>query len=251
MPVDPNINVFLSETRTHNAEIRMGMNKIADNVQKLLDKFHVLEVQNAGSPTNEKALETTLKMILSLNSGNDNSRRDQSLSSIDKNSTIEKTEVEERIKSLEGELEMTKNSLADCDCRLERMDAEKLNLRDEKTKMQERIQRLEGQLSDAQTSVQNFLLNVKEANDLALKYQRKNGELEGKIIILEAEKKIIGNVKTMEKDKTAEIKVIMNRIYQTLVGKFTEDSYSTEFIKSTIGNTIKVLTGLVIFFLHF
>lgn len=36
--MDPNLNVFLSETRTQNTEIRMGMSKIADNVQKLLDK---------------------------------------------------------------------------------------------------------------------------------------------------------------------------------------------------------------------
>lgn len=36
--MDPNLNVFLSETRTQNSEIRMGMSKIADNVQKLLDK---------------------------------------------------------------------------------------------------------------------------------------------------------------------------------------------------------------------
>ena len=36
--IDPNINIFLSETRTQNSEIRMGMAKISDNVQKLLDK---------------------------------------------------------------------------------------------------------------------------------------------------------------------------------------------------------------------
>ena len=35
---DPSLNVFLAETRTQNSEIRMGMNKIADNVQKLLEK---------------------------------------------------------------------------------------------------------------------------------------------------------------------------------------------------------------------
>lgn len=36
--MDPSMNVFLSETRTQNSEIRMGISKIADNVQKLLDK---------------------------------------------------------------------------------------------------------------------------------------------------------------------------------------------------------------------
>lgn len=36
--LDPGINMLLSETRVANAEIRMGMSKISDNVQKLLDK---------------------------------------------------------------------------------------------------------------------------------------------------------------------------------------------------------------------
>lgn len=36
--IDPGINMLLSETRITNAEIRMGMSKISDNVQKLLDK---------------------------------------------------------------------------------------------------------------------------------------------------------------------------------------------------------------------
>lgn len=36
--LDPGINMLLSETRITNAEIRMGMSKISDNVQKLLDK---------------------------------------------------------------------------------------------------------------------------------------------------------------------------------------------------------------------
>ncbi|KZC11427.1 FK506-binding protein 15, partial [Dufourea novaeangliae] len=36
--VDPGLNMLLSETRMTNTELRMGMSKIADNVQKLLDK---------------------------------------------------------------------------------------------------------------------------------------------------------------------------------------------------------------------
>lgn len=36
--IDPGLNMLLSETRMTNAELRMGMSKIGDNVQKLLDK---------------------------------------------------------------------------------------------------------------------------------------------------------------------------------------------------------------------
>lgn len=40
--IDPGLNILLSETRMTNAELRMGMSKIADNVQKLLDKVHII-----------------------------------------------------------------------------------------------------------------------------------------------------------------------------------------------------------------
>lgn len=36
--LDPGINMLLSENRITNAEIRMGMSKISDNMQKMLDK---------------------------------------------------------------------------------------------------------------------------------------------------------------------------------------------------------------------
>lgn len=44
--LDPNLNVFLSESRMQNAEIRMGMTRISDNVQKLLDKVNKLYLRN-------------------------------------------------------------------------------------------------------------------------------------------------------------------------------------------------------------
>lgn len=40
--IDPSLNMLLSETRVANAELRMGMSKIADNVQKVLDKVITL-----------------------------------------------------------------------------------------------------------------------------------------------------------------------------------------------------------------
>lgn len=44
--LDPNLNLFLTETRTQNAEIRMGMSKISDNIQRLLDKVISFEINN-------------------------------------------------------------------------------------------------------------------------------------------------------------------------------------------------------------
>lgn len=41
-------------------------------------------------------------------------------------------------------------------------------------------------------------------------------------------------------DKDKEIKYIMNKTYHTLVESFINESYSADFIKSTIAKTIKV-----------
>ncbi|KAF7997232.1 hypothetical protein HCN44_005509 [Aphidius gifuensis] len=245
MPIDPNINIFLSETRTQNSEIRMGINKVADNVQKLLDKFHLIEIKNAEQPTNEKALETTLKMILSLNSEKNHLKNDNNLID-EKNCTASSTEslqLQEKIKLLEDELRITKNNLNECKSKLEHIVTVKSELITDKLEMQKKIDKLETQLSDTHTSVSNYLLNIKEANDLTLKYQNKNQELEDKIKALEVEKKLLeNNDKSSEKDTTAEVKSIMNKTYQTLVNKYTEEFYPRDFIKSTIANTIKEIT---------
>lgn len=244
MPIDPNINILLSETRTQNSEIRMGINKVADNVQKLLDKFHLIEIKNAEKPTNDKVLETTLKMILSLNSENNNLKNDNNNLIDEKISTTNSTEslqLEERIKSLEDELRSTKNNLNECNSMLEHMVTVKSGLITDKLEMQKKIDKLETQLSDSHAAANNYLLNIKEANDLTLKYQNKNQELEDKIKALEVEKKLLeNNDKSSEKDTTAEVKSIMNKTYQTLVNKYTEEFYPRDFIKSTIANTMKV-----------
>jgi len=44
--LDPGVNMLLSETRIANAEIRMGMSKISDNVQRLLDKVNSIMCDN-------------------------------------------------------------------------------------------------------------------------------------------------------------------------------------------------------------
>ncbi|KAK0080924.1 hypothetical protein PV325_013084 [Microctonus aethiopoides] len=247
--VDPNMNVFLSETRTHNAEIRMGMSKIADNVQKLLDKFHVLEVQNAASPNNEQAFESSLKMLLALKNektNNDTTETDK-ISTINESSSVHVSR--EELKKITDDLDTTKKSLSENLNRLEAAEIEKKNINLEKLALEEKIRKLESSLSDTQSEFQKALDNLKIANDLTIKYQTDNTKLQAKIVTLDEKTKALEDAVTLNKnttviqnDKATEIKQIMNKTYQTLIKKFTEDSYTTDYIKTAVAKTIRAVT---------
>ncbi|KAK0179286.1 hypothetical protein PV327_005051 [Microctonus hyperodae] len=248
--VDPNINVFLSESRTHNAEIRMGMSKIADNVQKLLDKFHVLEVQNAASPNNDQTFESSLKMLLALKNEktNNDTIEINKISTINESSSVHHVSREE-LKKLEEDLNTTKRSLSESLNRLEAAEIEKKNINLEKLALEEKIRKLESSLSDTQNEFQKALDNLKNSNDLTMKYQSDNTKLQAKIITLDAKTKALEDAVTSNKnttiirnDKATEIKQIMNQTYQTLIRKFTEDSYTTDYIKTAVAKTIRTVT---------
>ncbi|XP_063973348.1 FK506-binding protein 15-like [Diachasmimorpha longicaudata] len=219
VPADPSINIFLSETRTHNAEIRMAMSKMTDNVQKLLDKFHALELERCTSPMNERSLEG-LKILMGL-----------------KSDTRSSDSSEDRSAKETGE------SLSECLRNLEKSERERKAMEMEKVELWDRFQRLEGYLSDSQSALHRSLKDLKDANDLAVKYQKENARLETKIATIETEKisleKRLGG---QGREDGYQVKQIMNKTYQTLVGKFTDDSYSTEYIKSVLGSTIRSIT---------
>ncbi|XP_018045984.1 PREDICTED: FK506-binding protein 15 isoform X1 [Atta colombica] len=107
--LDSGMNMLLSETRIANAEIRMGISKISDNVQKLLDKFHALELQNATTPTNDKAtLDASWKMLLALNASQTGKVEELSTNT-DKDMSDEKIwEAQSKISSLENDLKQSK-----------------------------------------------------------------------------------------------------------------------------------------------
>lgn len=236
--LDPNINVFLSETRTQNAEIRMGMSKISDNVQKLLDKFHALELQNAtSSPSNDKALETSLKMLLALNLNKNDAKVGEGNNY---SACAELNEARERIRFLEDELKSIKNNSTESFNKLEYFEKEKKELVSEKEEMRNTIKELESKLMEARSELQKAQEDIKSTNEEVIKYQRDNIKMEQKIMTLEAEQRSLKSRNLTSDNKAAETKSLMNKMYQTLMTKFTDDSYSTDYIKSTIASTIKV-----------
>ncbi|XP_057326553.1 FK506-binding protein 15 [Microplitis mediator] len=238
--LDPNINIFLSETRTHNAEIRMGMSKISDNVQKLLDKFHILELQNAtASPSNEKALESSLKMLLALNLN----KNDTKTSETEKNSSdTELEDAKKKIRSLEDELKTIKNYSIENVYKLERLEEDNKVFSSEEMELKKTIKELELKLTEVRSEHQRALEDIKSTNEQVIKYQKDNIRLEQKIMMLETEQKNLGNKNLVSDDKDAEIKQLMNKMYQTLMTKFTDESYTSDYIKTTIASTIKAIT---------
>lgn len=244
--LDPNINIFLSETRTHNAEIRMGMSKISDNIQKLLDKFHILELQNAtASPSNEKALESSLKMLLALNLN----KNDTKTSEIEKNSSdIELEDAKKKIQSLEDELKTIKNYSVENVNKLERLEEDNKVFSSEEMELKKRIKELELKLMEVRSEHQKALEDIKSTNEQVIKYQKDNIKLEQKVTMLETEQKNLGNKNLVSDDKNAEIKQLMNKMYQTLMTKFTDESYTSDYIKTTIASTIKVRLFIINYF---
>ncbi|XP_072753914.1 FK506-binding protein 15 isoform X2 [Anoplolepis gracilipes] len=213
--LDPGINMLLSETRITNAEIRMGMSKISDNVQKLLDKFHVLELQNATTPTSDKTtLDASWKMFLALNASQAGVKENELSKNTDKNISDEKIfEAQSKISALENNLKKSEE--------------ENESLLQINKDVNRKLQELETKLSNANDE----LKKTKEA--------------------LEAAKNTIKECKekNIEK-KNKEIKQIMNKTYHTLSERFADESCSElsfDYVKSTIASTIKHITLQVLY----
>ncbi|XP_015603765.1 FK506-binding protein 15 [Cephus cinctus] len=257
--MDPNLNIFLTESRTQSTEIRMGMAKIADNVQKLLDKFHVLEVQNAATPATDKTIETSLRMLLNLqqveiknselqrNTVVDTSASDKEIEKL----TATNQELTATILMLKKELKDTKDEVTDAKKHIADVEQEKKNVIKKNDALTIKINDLEGSLTETREAKQKMSNELIEVKGVVDNYKKRIMEMEDKISELEEKNNVLKkteislrqrNDNSSGLDKTREIKRIMNETYQTLQAKFTEDLYATSYIKETIAYTIKNIT---------
>ncbi|XP_011251982.1 FK506-binding protein 15 isoform X1 [Camponotus floridanus] len=239
--LDPGINMLLSETRITNAEIRMGMSKISDNVQKLLDKFHALELQNAITPTtSDKAtLDASWKMFLALNASQAGVKENELSKSTDKNISNEKMlEAQNRISALENNLKKSEE--------------EKESLLQINKDMNKKLQELETKLNNTNDELKKTKEALEEAKDTIKQCKEKNVSLENRL----SNKEHIFQVDSTSfrqkdtKKKNREIKQIMNKTYHTLSERFADDSCSElsfDYVKSTIASTIKHITLQVLY----
>ncbi|XP_046416306.1 FK506-binding protein 15-like isoform X2 [Neodiprion fabricii] len=254
--MDPSLNVFLSETRTQNTELRMGLAKIGDNVQKLLDKFHVLELQQASTPATDKSLEATLKMLIDINRSKENvecKERDvQSTSQTEgtqrnRNLITTTEQLNSKLNTLEDELKQATELLNDKSLRITELNRDNDVLKQTNSALKNRIEELEKDLISSQSKVATLSDKCERFKDAESKYQAKNSELEN--FVTELTSKCKGLEENMWKsetnnwvDKSKELKEIMTEMLEELYSCFTEDQYATDHVKSVIYKTMKSIT---------
>ncbi|XP_014468308.1 PREDICTED: FK506-binding protein 15 [Dinoponera quadriceps] len=235
--LDPGINMLLSENRITNAEIRMGMSKISDNVQKLLDKFHALELQNATTPTSDKAtLDASWKMLLALSASRAGANDNELPKDTDKDIADEKIrEIQNRMSVLENDLKKSKE--------------EKELLLQANENLNKKVQELETRLADTYDDLKKTKEDLEKAQDIIKQYKEENVNLADKLSkcnkenVLQADAASSRQIDTENKNK--EIKQIMNKTYHTLLEKLADESHtdlSFDYVKSIIANTIKYIT---------
>lgn len=237
--MDPGLNILLSETRITNAELRMGMSKIADNVQKVLDKFHVLELQNATK--NRITLDNTLKM-LSMNVTEEKDSQSQNISNIATDNFTQSIEMKDRISMLEKELNQSKEQIND-------LETQKESLIQTIENLYKTIKELEISLKDTNAAFSNAKKDLEEATKLNSKYEEKTVALENKMVKLSegCAEQLTNSKEINENDnKKKEIKCIMNKLYHALLDKFI-DEYSVNYIRTIIADTIKNVTLQVLY----
>nr|XP_033329722.1 FK506-binding protein 15-like isoform X1 [Megalopta genalis] len=252
--IDPGLNMLLSESRMTNTELRMGMSKISDNVQKLLDKFHVLELQNATSPVKDQtALDAVLKMFLTMNS----SQTGENCNPLQKSTDVaistdssDLNDLKSTVSILKGKLEQSKGELMTKTEFLNNLESQKDSLIQTNESLSEKVQELEGSLNETNQHLEKTRKDLKEMKELNSKYMEEKLLLENKISKLVEQCNSLtfaSSTEINDNNKNREIKNIMNRIYHTLMNKFMDESYPTSYIKSTIASTIKNATLQVLY----
>ncbi|XP_076245764.1 FK506-binding protein 15 isoform X2 [Calliopsis andreniformis] len=241
--IDPGLNMFLSESRMTNAELRMGMSKIADNVQKLLDKFHVLELQNATSPIKDKtALDAALKMLLSMNISQSGEKDSQPQTSTDNKITDDSPENQMKsiISTMKKECQEAKKALSATLEDMKNLEAQNKSLTEENENLRKNIQELKVSLTDVNSVLLTTKQDLEEAKNLNSKHEEQKLTLENRLSDLREKCNTLPS--KMDDHRNREIKHIMNKTYHILMDKFVNESYPTSYIKSTIASTIKNIT---------
>ncbi|XP_033228759.1 FK506-binding protein 15 isoform X2 [Belonocnema kinseyi] len=233
--LDPSLNVFLAETRTQNTEIRMGMSKIADNIQKLLDKFHALELQNASSPSSEKTLENTLKMMLTVNASQMEAKNCPNLSTAKTNSNISEevkenlmhNQLEETISAQEKDLKSLRENINSTKKGFAQLTEEKRNLEEVNLELKEKIKDLEILFKNKKQDFDNLISDKEKTEETVSDFQRRNSSLEREISQLKTDYEALESA-TSTKQKMVNSDITI----QVLKNEDTEEEFSESNVET-------------------
>lgn len=224
-PNGNDMNVFITEQRLSNTELRINMGRMSDKLEHLLSKINLLELKNRNEGTAEINTEILLKLV---------------------------REYETKIKKYE---ELLKNMGTDINTQnmtIPLNDNTILNNDDEEA-LKNRIKELEQTMKEKDDMIllqQNEILILKDTkdtqiNNLEMHICQLEADLNSKPILLkdltEANNQL--NKSSDKSNVENKIKSLMNDTYQAVATNFENgETYSGESIKKIIAMVIKKVT---------
>lgn len=222
---DKNLDLFLTEQRVNNGEIRININRLNDKVDSVLNKMSDLHHQQKSTCTSTevellhkllKEYESKIKIYEDLLRCKSH---DNPTQNITRNCDVQKGD------SYQHEVELLQNKVA--------VQEDALKLRENEIfKLKENLAELEKQLSVGQFELQNKINSLEKT--LSVKQEE-----------LTSTTKILDNLSLNNTDTgvTDKVKQIMNETYQTVIANFNDDDvYSGNDVKKVIGKVIRKIT---------
>nr|CAD7441459.1 unnamed protein product [Timema bartmani] len=221
---DSHLSVFLSETRTHNSEVRMGVAKVTEKVDQVLSKLDTLQLHQPSqalsiSSVDPSALLASVQKLVSENGQlrNElvekrtkvdelNDKMYQLLHTNQKyleqsNSRMEHsqdTHLQTLILTLQQEKEKLSMDLSNALARVDSLQSEVKNLQKTINQLTEHRSALSAQLQTMQAELENKKSNSQEAYELE---EQLRGSLQSRALVDESVKNLQSNISQLESEQ--------------------------------------------------
>ncbi|KAI4458863.1 fk506-binding protein 15 [Holotrichia oblita] len=233
-------NLFTSENRIQNSEVRMNLNALSHKLDNVLS-----EISKIREPNTDKLENDYLKSKISDLERNINNLTKQ-LDEV--NNSSKEVELEMIIKDKDRELNSQKCKIVELESSLKNMEdlrSKIVDFESREMELNEKVCYLEEKLNETERDLQACNLTNTELQETNMVLHRNNDELDQKAIALESKLKSLQlNVEQKLKGLADIIKESMNTMYQNLMGQFEEPQQNQ--IKAILSTNIKQTTFNVI-----
>ncbi|KAI4458872.1 fk506-binding protein 15 [Holotrichia oblita] len=233
-------NLFTSENRIQNSEVRMNLNALSHKLDNVLS-----EISKIREPNTDKLENDYLKSKISDLERNINNLTKQ-LDEV--NNSSKEAELEMIIKDKDRELNSQKCKIVELESSLKNMEdlrSKIVDFESREMELNEKVHYLEEKLNETERDLQECNLTNTELQETNMVLHRNNDELDQKAVALESKLKSLQlNVEQKLKGLADIIKESMNTMYQNLMGQFEEPQQNQ--IKAILSTNIKQTTFNVI-----
>ncbi|XP_039286203.1 FK506-binding protein 15 isoform X1 [Nilaparvata lugens] len=241
LALDPQFAVFFSELRTNNSELRMGMNRITDKVERVIDKIEVSSLdrvldQLRNMETNmvsqfNIAQQKNAEMIHSLKENKYRNPESQQHNSVE-HLMQENKELQEALAQSSSKVQELQENIAD-------LNKTKSDLNEQLMREKQTREIMEQEHASAILKLQTQL--SEQAKTLAL-WSEALDKVSQRVPDLE--RKVERERRKVESEKQRTIRRLMNDVYKKMCSQFPDESahYTATLIHDTIRDTIKETT---------